>query len=51
MAAVRGFGKGVEALRTLLVTEFDGQGGGMFSGEEVAELIARTPSPKYAVQD
>lgn len=46
MAAVRGFAKGVEAFRMVLVTEFDRLGGGMFSGTEIATLIENCPAPR-----
>jgi len=46
MAMVRGFAKGVDALRVVLMTEFDRLGCGMFSGSEVAALIEQTPAPR-----
>lgn len=44
----KGFVLGVEALRAVLVTEFDRLGAGNFSGDEVAHLIAGTPRPKFS---
>ncbi len=46
MAMVRGFSRGVEALRDILVTEFDRIGNEKFSGIEIAMLIERTPAPR-----
>jgi hypothetical protein len=44
----KGFGKGVQAMRDLLVEQFAEQGSAGFSGYEIAALIAQCagPSPK-----
>ncbi len=48
MATVRGFSRGVEALRDVLGSEFERLGSGSFNGYEIAHLIRQTPSPRYA---
>lgn len=44
----KGFGKGVQAMRELLVDQFSEQGSGRYSGDEVALLIAQCPGPQPA---
>jgi len=41
----KGFAAGVEAMRNLLVDEFDKIGSGYFTGTETAVLIERAPGP------
>lgn len=48
MSENKGFAKGVEALRHVLVTEFLQQGSGKFSGYECADLISQAPGPRLS---
>lgn len=43
------FNRGVAALRSYLVTEFERLASGTFSGYEIAELIANAPRPIQVV--
>ncbi len=46
MYAVRGFAKGVEALRAVLIQKFDLLGSGCLSGTEAADWIETEPAPR-----
>jgi len=46
MATMRGWYKGADALKAVLITEFTRLGVGQFSGDDVAYLIAQCPVPK-----
>ena len=41
----KGFGKGVAAMREIVVNEFELQGGGMFSGWEIGVMVRQMPGP------
>lgn len=45
-AEARGWVKGREAMRQMVVTEFDKLGTGMFRADEVATLVAAMPGPQ-----
>ena len=44
----QGFVKGREAMREMIVREFDRLGSGMFSAVEVAHLVLQMPGPQVA---
>ena len=46
MSERKGFQKGIQAMRELLISEFDKQASGSFEGYEIARLIAQAPGPK-----
>ena len=46
MSERKGFQKGIQAMRELLVQEFDKQASGSFEGYEIARLIAQCQGPK-----
>jgi hypothetical protein len=41
----KGYTKGIEAMRTLLIREFTAQGQASFTGVEIAGLIKQAPGP------
>lgn len=41
----KGFVKGAQSMRECVAKEFFDQGGGMFSGSEIAQLVMQMPGP------
>jgi hypothetical protein len=49
--AGKGFVKGIEEMRTLLVREFRAQGQASFTGIEISELIRLAPGPVQEIKE
>ena len=51
MASSGGFIKGREAMRQIIVAEFDKLASGKFSGCEIADLVAQMPGPQVTDEE